>query len=255
MTELDKHSNGGSIFHRTACLTLEQLTAYAEDRVSDEERFTIEKHLVDCKLCSDALDGYALLEETSHLKDRVTSMDELIRERASSAVRHKRSWQLYYSLAASIVLACAAVLYLRHHAPSYDSLYAEYFKPYPNAVPLLRGEGPGGILESAMIEYESENYGAALTSLKTVLMHEPTNDTANFYAGISSMCLNDPQTAVPFFQNVSERSGLTDQTIWYQGLAYLKQNDIDAAKRCFESLSLKEGSFRQRCIELLNRLK
>lgn len=255
MPEFDTHSASGQIFHHSDCLTLEQLAAYAEDRVAADERFVIEKHLVDCELCSDALEGFTLLEEKSAVRDRIKSMNEMIRETVSSTVTHKYNWKLYYSLAASIVIAFAAVLYFRHHTPSYDSLFTEYFKPYPNAVPLLRGEESGGTLESAMAEYESANYGEALTILKTIATRESKNDTAYFYAGISSLCLNDPQAAVSFLQSVPDRGGFAEQKAWYLGLAYLKQNDVDTAKYYFDRLSSKEGRFSQRSIELLNRLK
>jgi tetratricopeptide (TPR) repeat protein len=255
MPELDKNVESGSIFQHSDCLTLEQLTAYAEERVSAEERFVIEKHLVDCELCSDALDGFALLQEKGGIQDRIKLLNEDIGRTASTYRARKRNRRIYYSLAAAIVVAFTAVLYFRAPAPSYAPLFAEYFKPYPNMIPIVRGEGSSGALESAMAEYENANYGEALTILKTLIAGEPQNDTASFYAGVSSLCLNDSRSAIVFLQNVSEHSGLTDQTTWYLGLAYLKQNDMDAAKGCFGKLSSKEGIFKQRSIEMLSGLQ
>jgi hypothetical protein len=255
MPELEKNVESGPIFQHSDCLTLEQLAAYAEERISAEECFVIEKHLVGCQLCSDALEGLAALADKSNLQDRIKALNENIAGTASSYRARKRNRRIYYSLAAAIVIAFAAILYFRGSSPSYEPLFTEYFKPYPNMIPIMRGEESSGTLESAMAEYENANYGEALTVLKALITYEPRNDTANFYAGVSSLCINDPRSAIVFLQNVSDQSGLTDQTIWYMGLAYLKKNDADAAKSCFDKLCSKEGVFKQRSIEILNRLK
>jgi uncharacterized small protein (DUF1192 family) len=254
MPERDKHAKASAIFQHSDCLTPEQLLAYAEDRTSSEERFVIEKHLVDCELCSDALEGLAVLSKTSNLQDRIKVLNDNIAKSAASYNARKRNRRIYYSLAAAIVIAFTAVLLFRSRTPSYEPVFAEYFKPYPNAIPIVRGEESNSPLESAMAEYEDANYGEALAILKTLIISQPKNDTANFYAGISSLCLNDARFAVAFLHNVSEQSGLADQTAWYLGLAYLKQNNVDAAKAQFTKLSSREGRLGQRSIEILHRL-
>jgi len=45
------------IFSETECLSLETIDQYINDQLSAGERQRVEKHLIDCELCSDALDG------------------------------------------------------------------------------------------------------------------------------------------------------------------------------------------------------
>jgi hypothetical protein len=255
MPEPDKNTESGPMFEHSNCLTVEQLTAYAGERTSSEERFVIEKHLVDCELCSDALDGFTMLREESGLQDQIKSLNSEISKNSSRYFARRRSRKIYYSLAAAILVAITSALYFRAQRPSYEPLFAEYFKPYPNMIPIARGEEPSSLLESAMVEYENANYSEALKILKTLTAGKSKSDTASFYAGVSSLCINDPHSAIIYLQNVSEQSGLTDQTAWYIGLACLQQNEAGAAKEQFSKLSSRDGIFRQRSIDILDRLK
>jgi anti-sigma factor RsiW len=46
-----------TIFQVSNCLGREELRAYLEDPISAEDRRRVENHLLDCPLCSDALEG------------------------------------------------------------------------------------------------------------------------------------------------------------------------------------------------------
>lgn len=50
------------IFQIHQCLSEENIKGYLTNRLSEEERFRVENHLLDCPLCSDAVDGYAAME-------------------------------------------------------------------------------------------------------------------------------------------------------------------------------------------------
>lgn len=245
------------IFYVTPCLTLDQLMAYAEDHVTAQDRFEIENHLVDCKLCSDALEGFTLSEHKKNIHRDVKALNKKIHGSVSSCTTLQHNWRLYYSLAAMLVLAFTSILYFQNKQPSHESLFTEYFKPYPNTIPLVRGEESAGLLESAMVEYESEKYKESLIILQNLLYREPENDNACFYAGISYLCLNDPQSAMGLLQKVvnNKRSDLADQATWYLALAYIKQGNIQAAKISLNDLCSKENDFKEKSIDLMRLLK
>jgi len=46
------------IFNNSDCVEKETLIEYKRDKLSSEQKHFVEQHLVDCELCSDALDGY-----------------------------------------------------------------------------------------------------------------------------------------------------------------------------------------------------
>jgi hypothetical protein len=245
------------MFHDSPCLTLDQLTAYAENRLSALECHQIENHLIDCQLCSDALEGLELFANKNGCKQQINGISKEIHKRNVSYHPQQFNWRFHYSLAAVILLTFASVFYFMFRKPSYEPLFSEYFKPYPNMVPLVRGEESAGTLESAMIEYESENYLGTLRILQNLLQSEPGNDTVNFYAGTSSLCLNNTKSAILYLRKVAENKNndLADRALWYLGLAYLKENNIDAAKTSFNILCAKDNTFKKKSIEIVNHLK
>ena len=50
----DKYKN---IFVPSGCISVEQLFNYQNKKLSKKEMHEVEKHLLDCQLCSDALEG------------------------------------------------------------------------------------------------------------------------------------------------------------------------------------------------------
>ena len=68
-----KHKSAEGIFEESRCLSREVLKEYLEDTLTPEKRQAAEKHLIDCELCSDALEGYmeADLSETFVVLDSI----------------------------------------------------------------------------------------------------------------------------------------------------------------------------------------
>jgi len=52
-----------NLFNPTECLSEQTLFDYIDNKLSAEQRFAVEKHLIDCELCSDALEGLSLLKD------------------------------------------------------------------------------------------------------------------------------------------------------------------------------------------------
>ncbi|MBS1763889.1 MAG: zf-HC2 domain-containing protein [Bacteroidetes bacterium] len=65
------YSNKTDIFQNSSCLSKEKLLAYSRGTLSAAEQHEVEKHLTDCELCSDALEGIELLHSTHPLDDTV----------------------------------------------------------------------------------------------------------------------------------------------------------------------------------------
>lgn len=56
------------IFAASDCLSEEVIMNYLHDRLSGRERHAVEKHLLDCPLCEEAIEGYALMQDNKELK-------------------------------------------------------------------------------------------------------------------------------------------------------------------------------------------
>lgn len=68
------YSNKTDIFQNSSCLSKEKLLAYSRGTLSAAEQHEVEKHLTDCELCSDALEGIELLHSTHPLDDTVSEI-------------------------------------------------------------------------------------------------------------------------------------------------------------------------------------
>jgi hypothetical protein len=107
-----KHRDHGedpllSIFGQTGCLSEEVLLQYAQDELDPAAHKAAEMHLLDCALCSDALEGLVLMTPTEF-----KSTSRVIRERVAdiAGVQEKRvvrfrAWR--YAAAALVVGALA----------------------------------------------------------------------------------------------------------------------------------------------------
>lgn len=60
--------NTNHIFNKGECLTQEQLNDYINGQMSSAEKNRVEKHLIDCDMCADELEGLSLLKEHNYKK-------------------------------------------------------------------------------------------------------------------------------------------------------------------------------------------
>lgn len=58
-------SNIHELFNDSGCLSQEALDKYIRQLLSDEDRQRVEEHLASCPLCSDAIEGLSVLEESA----------------------------------------------------------------------------------------------------------------------------------------------------------------------------------------------
>lgn len=65
------------IFDSGECLTLEEMQSYIDERVSGKELNRMERHLLDCEMCNDAMDG---LRNTPDAKLNLEHIDDDITE-------------------------------------------------------------------------------------------------------------------------------------------------------------------------------
>ena len=70
-----------ALFTETACASHYELTRYTKDRLSSEKRRKVEEHLADCEFCSDALEGYELIEKHRLANKMIAELNDHIRER------------------------------------------------------------------------------------------------------------------------------------------------------------------------------
>ena len=66
------------------CLSLEQLIAYAENSLPLQEKTEIKKHLNDCELCAEAVNGMATISEKQNIKHTINSINRNAHKRLAN---------------------------------------------------------------------------------------------------------------------------------------------------------------------------
>lgn len=98
------YNNKTDIFQTSQCLSREKLIAYSKGTLTAAEEHEVEKHLTDCELCSDALEGLAM-PGTSHALDETI---QTVAAKYSTGHGHAPAVSRWWYAAASVVLLLAA---------------------------------------------------------------------------------------------------------------------------------------------------
>jgi len=239
-----------------ACFSLEELVRYVEDRLSVEQRASVEGHLKDCTLCTDAVEGLKGYEGEQTFRDMVREVREGIqpRSRGYEEIGGMRTW---YAIAAVLVLAAVSTVsyfYIVKPAPN-EKLFAEYFEPYPSTMPEIRqpATSSGDALEIALSAYDRDKSQVTLRLFEKVLEETPENITAHFFVGNLYLLMKKPQLAIKSLRKVRDAgtSEFTGAATWYLALAYLLKNEQSKCRDLLNELSSKSEFYQQRAIELL----
>jgi periplasmic protein TonB len=108
MSEKNKHK----IFTSTDCLSEKILFDYIDGKLSPKEQHFVEKHLLDCELCSDAIEGLQLLKNRS----RIDNINKEISKRidGSESKVFAINYAVIMSIAAAILLLIGGIYFFNH---------------------------------------------------------------------------------------------------------------------------------------------
>ena len=94
------------IFEETGCVRQDALLHYRDNELSDEDKHDIERHLVDCELCSDALEGLSLGASASFLDEvREEVMDNIAGRPGTSTFNTSARWLVAAAVSAVVVMS------------------------------------------------------------------------------------------------------------------------------------------------------
>src|ERR1051325_4736277 len=103
------------IFEHTDCLSEDKLTKYIAGKLSPAEKHEVEKHLIDCEMCSDAVEGLSMISDkkisavTSELNQKIQNRVE----KKEVKVIFLRQYRTQLAVAASIVLVLGLVWFFK----------------------------------------------------------------------------------------------------------------------------------------------
>jgi tetratricopeptide (TPR) repeat protein len=221
------------------------MEGYLQGTLSSEERKDFEERLRNDPEFQKEFDSFRLSYSAIILESRKEVKQRLQQEDAGASAPKGRvvNWRyVSIGIAASIVLAVLLVQIYR--SPSPDKLYLSYHETYPNVVaPIERNETTVDSYKKAFQLYEQKEYSNALEQFRVILKDSATSSSVNLYAGLCALELNDPTTAVSYFEAViaSSPNDFSETAKWYAALAYLKAGNKE--KAIFYLDQLKDDSF------------
>ena len=107
-----------TLFTPSGCLNMESMKRYRDGSLSAEEKALVEKHLVSCELCTDAMEGYELMSDPDKLDAVVTEINTNLRanlRKGKGKVVPMRSGWLYAGIAASVVILFGILFWLNEN--------------------------------------------------------------------------------------------------------------------------------------------
>jgi tetratricopeptide (TPR) repeat protein len=167
----------------------------------------------------------------------------------------------WYHAAASIVIliGVSAVLYFTFRPSLNERLYSEYFKSYEYTTTVRSGnqDHQKNQMQSALDEYNDEDFKTAWTMFKDISDKNKKNAKAYFFRGMSAMEINELDDAIASFNNVikHETSLYIDQAIWYQALCYLKKDDSANALKQLSKVVESNGNHKDEAEVIIEKLK
>lgn len=117
------------------CLSEKQMLDYIDNKLTAKERHTVERHVLDCELCTDALEGFSLITDRSKLDDAAFAVNRLVLE-SDPVKEEKRGWwsapMKVAASAAAILLIGSIAFYVKNNIEKEaEQTFAEHFEPFP----------------------------------------------------------------------------------------------------------------------------
>jgi tetratricopeptide (TPR) repeat protein len=245
------------IFNERSCLSRKELSGYVQKQLSPSETHQVESHLIDCPLCSDAVEGLSSAEDADQFIKTTENLHFSYKTQNAIKKQKNTQWNLYYAAAAILVISLTSVLYVSLRKSPSEKLFADFYQPYPNTIPLVRGEVEEMSLEEAMVKYETGDYVNALLVFENLLSQYPDSTEIQFYAAISYLNTGQTENSIVYLNKITDKSKseFSEPALWYRAMAYLKDNDINKAKDDLKSLISANSKYKDQARELLNKLE
>lgn len=247
----------------TKCLTQKELKGYLEETLDKSTLFRVEDHLLDCDLCSAAVEG---LESSENL---MTELDQAFDFDFSKRVAEGRkqeakvvafSWRRFAAAAAMIGLPIiAGWLYL--NADGGQDVFNQHYAYYDNdAVVNVRSYDTSANSKTPLTEavgfYEAKDFSKSIEAFENILSKNPQNEVAAFFVGLSYLENENLTKSINHLETVRINSGnYYEAATWYLALAYLKAEQIDRTKELLEDLTkVKDDYYVEKAQALLKEL-
>ncbi|MBK7409430.1 MAG: tetratricopeptide repeat protein [Saprospirales bacterium] len=240
------------IFQEHQCLSEGNIEGYLSNRLSLEERHRVENHMLDCPLCSDAVDGYDLLRADS--KSGKETEKKPVRMRVLN-------WR-FFSAAAAVIILLAAVVWIYPKQYDTDQLFASYYASYNSDLDIrfrqtgIEASPADTPLTRGLQAYAAQDYSRSISQLEEFLQANPNHLVSRFYLALAQMEEGREAEAIKNFSTVQmARQEYWEESSWYLALLYVKSNQPEQARELLNTLiSPGSGRYYEQAKDLTSKL-
>lgn len=179
--------------------------------------------------------------EAQTLKEKLDDFHKEIKPQTHNAPKSKFLSFGKFAAAAAIIIAIGSIWFFS--TSTNQKLYTKHFKPDPG-LPTTMSSTDNFEFYDAMVNYKRGDYKIAINKWQTLLEKKPENDTINYFLGVAHLANKNEIEAIPFLERSVKHQNtfpLIQDAYYYLGLAYLKENNIQLAKK-YLKLSNTEAS-------------
>jgi len=236
------------ILESTSCLKEAEIKRYISEQSSKEELHRIEDHILDCPLCSDAIEGleqYYSFDTEDDLDDLKAAIGQVaIEEKETKVISMSRRGNrfTFNRIAAAILLLvvpASAWFYMSNNATSTST-------DFGNST-TLRSSGEGTEAESELSKvialYEAEQYDASLAASQAMLENKKEDVKTTYYAGLSAWKAEEYKLAIEYFITVRMNSDFYyEEATWLEIQSRIRAKDTAHAKLMLDELISRNKS-------------
>lgn len=94
------------IFEETGCVSQDALIRYRDNKLNDEEKHEVERHFVDCELCTDALEGLSIGVSAAYLDEvREEVMERITGKPGATSFSSSARWLVAAAISAVVIMS------------------------------------------------------------------------------------------------------------------------------------------------------
>jgi len=257
-------TNMNKILTNTSCLKPEQIQAYLKEDLDEDQRFDVENHLIDCPLCTDAVEGFANnynIEDLPELDFLQTAETSTPTPAILEKLPVRKNWAM--RIAASLLLLSIPIgSYLYWQSNETERILAANFVEEDNPIIGALRSGDNSLitnptLQNGLEAYQDKQYEASVKILTEVLNTDPENVLANYYSGMAAQKLENWEVAEKQLKitriNIPE---YYDEATWQLIAVYLAQDkNNDAKNLLYELIKNDKSQFQEKALDVLKKLK
>ena len=237
---------------------------YLREELDEADRYRIENHLLDCPLCSDAVEGYANLHnfeedgQLDTLQQAFPTASPPLEVVKKPTVTRRRLFPAV-AAAASVLLLISAI-WLYWQSGTSERLYQAYHESFlPENLAAIRSVEENtntNAFKEGLEAYQQGAYLQSIPLLEDHLMAHSEDVQATLLLGLAYLENGQALEAAEKLEIVRLNStDYYEDASWYASLAHIKAGQLEEAREILMDLQrLEDGYYKEEVKTILNKL-